>query len=213
MKKRILGLAVLSITLTACGGLQIEETIGKLAPPSTSGPAGERQALDNAEINQPGLSIIFDNNEVYASGEAFSPPKTINCSKLPLDTDAFEGAIDAGAPIVEIKTPRKATRLVKTETKEDGEPVVTQETVTIKPFYGGVLALCDVAENAKGPDSRTYRIRGLDEWLIKGKDGFISVVGAKLNNGEYSWMLWMSDRRTIFKNYLNEKESQTASVK
>ncbi len=211
MKKRILGLAVFSITLTACGGLPIEDTFGKIVPPSTTKPVGEREALDNGEINQPGLSIIFDNGEIYASGEAFDPPKTIDCSKIPLDTDAFEDAIDAGAPIVEIKTPREATRLVKTETKDDGEPVVTQETVSINPFYGGVLALCEVAENAKGPDSRTYRIRGLDEWLIKGKDGFISVVGAKLSNDEYSWMLWMSDRGTIFKNYLNEKETQASA--
>lgn len=207
MKNRLLGLSILSLTLSACGGLPIEDTLGKIAPVK---PAGEKHALDNVEINQPGLSIIFDGNETYASGQAFFPPKTIDCGKVRLDTAAFENAIDAGAPIVEIKTPRKATRLVTTEVNDKGEPVVKEETVTIKPFYGGVLALCNISENAKGPDSRTYRIRGLDEWLIKGKDGFISVVGAKLDNGEYSWMLWMSDRSSIFKNY--QKDSSTESV-
>lgn len=209
MKNKLLGLSILSLTLSACGGLPIEDAFSNIAPVK---PAGEKHALDNVEINQPGLSIIFDGNETYASGQAFFPPKTIDCGKIRLDTAAFEDAIDAGAPIVEIKTPKKATQITTTKAKDDGEPIVTKETITIKPFYGGVLALCNISESAKGPDSRTYRIRGLDEWLIKGKDGFISVVGARLDNGEYSWMLWMSDRPSIFKNYQKDLSAKNVSM-
>lgn len=184
-------------------------------------PSLERmKPLTTVELNYPNSTFTFlSTGKKYRSGAVFSPPKTIDCSKLALDSDAFEDAIDAGAPIVRIHTPRQIKRIVKNEA---GEPIT--ESVKINPVYGGVLALCKVSEDATGPDSRSYRIRGLDDYLLKGRDGRVSVVAAipgrddrpsfkeELIDGkinmlqmtapvEYSWMLWLTDQAATFTNY------------
>jgi hypothetical protein len=100
-----------------------------------------------------------------------------------------------------------------------------------------VLALCKVPKSAIGPDSRRYWIRGLDEYLAKGKDGLVSVVGTTLsyNNqfddvfGElsklglsqrstnmsyssYSSILWLTDRTATFTDYEAEVARRKAST-
>ncbi len=184
------------------------------------------------ELNYPNSTFtILSTGKKYRSGNVFPPPKTIDCSKLALDSDAFEDAIDSGALLVRIHTPRQIKRIVKNEA---GEPVT--ESVKINPVYGGVLALCKVSENATGPDSRSYRIRGLDDYLLKGRDGRVSVVGAIPGQGNstdfienlmggkmsvsqltgsatYSWMLWLTDRTTTFSNYKSEMERRKRKAK
>ncbi len=184
-----------------------------------------KRALGMVELNYPNSTFtILSTGKKYRSGNVFPPPETIDCSKLALDSDAFEDAIDLGALLVRIHTPRQIKRIVK---NKDGEPVT--ESVKINPVYGGVLALCKVSKNATGPDSRSYRIRGLDDYLLKGRDGRVSVVGAIPGQGNstdfienlmggavsvsqltgsstYSWMLWLTDRTTTFTNYKAEME-------
>lgn len=207
MKKIIYSLLVLPL-VTACANL-----------------SENKRPLSLVEFNYPNSTLTFlDKMKVYRSGDAFPPPNTIDCSKLALDSDAFKDAIDAGALLVKINTPRQIKRIVK---NEKDEPVT--ESVKINPLYGGVLALCNVSANATGPDSRSYRIRGLDDYLLKGRDGLVSVVGAIPGQGngadfiesvmggqvsvarltgsaEYSWMLWLTDRTTTFSNYKEELE-------
>ncbi|MCI5142661.1 MAG: hypothetical protein D3909_13260 [Candidatus Electrothrix sp. ATG1] len=196
-------------------------------------PSLERmKPLTTVELNYPNSTFTFlSTGKKYRSGSVFPPPKIIDCSKLDLDSDAFEDAIEAGAPILRIHTPRQIKRIVK---DEEGKPVT--ETVKINPVYGGVLALCKVSDNATGPDSRSYRIRGLDDYLLKGRDGRVSVVGAIPGQGNstdfienlmggkvsvsqltgsatYSWMLWLTDRTTTFTNYKAEMERRRRRAK
>jgi len=139
-----------------------------------------RRPLTKVELDYPNVTFKFlSTDEEHKSGEVFAPPKTIDCSKLTLTSDAFEDAIKAGALIVKIQTPPQVMHIFK---DKDGRDI--KEAIPIKPLYGGVLALCKVSDRAKGPDSRIYRIRGLDEYLVKGKDGNISVVGAVLEYGK-----------------------------
>lgn len=210
--------AIAALVCTACETVPIDG-----AQLSSS----DMKPLDSVIINQQGVEFEFlsvEGNPVYKSGEAFSPPKTIDCSDLEMSSEAYSDAIDAGASLVRIKTPAQ----VQTTIEVPGQEART-EMVTINPIYGGVLALCTVSERAKGPDSRNYNIRGLDEFLVKGKDGLISAVGAVLEveakqpsfmdalvasqtgvpvstgpTNAYSWMLWMTDRSTIFTNYAAE---------
>lgn len=189
-------------------------------------PTDTKRPLNTVEINYPNVTFTFlpPVGRTYRSDQVFPPPKTIDCSNIALDSDAFEDAIEAGALIVRIHTPRQVKQIVK---NKEGKPVT--ESVKIKPIYGGVLALCTVPDSATGPDSRSYRIRGLDEYLLKGRDGRVSVVGAIPGKGnstdfienlmggkvsvsqltgteEYSWMLWLTDRTTTFTNYKAEME-------
>ncbi|MCI5137144.1 MAG: caspase family protein [Candidatus Electrothrix sp. AR1] len=184
--------------------------------------------LNAVELNYPNTTFSFPSiGKKYQSGATFSPPKTIDCSNLALKTDSFKDAIKAGALFVRINTPQQIKSIVK---NREGESVT--EAVKIKPVYGGVLALCNVSKYAKGPDSRSYNIRGLDDYLIMSRNGKISVVGAVSKKGEltnlvektsgyivdilhqftdsndYSWMLWLTDRPTIFTNYEAELASR-----
>lgn len=216
MKKFVFACVIPVITLTGCGG-------GTL-------PSGGR-ALDNVEMMHPKVSLTFlDSGKKYSPNDTFLPPKAIDCSGLTLKSDSFKDAIEAGALLVKLQTPTKInqTIIVKDDDgnavkDKDGNDVQKTITVRVKPNYGGVLALCKVSERATGPDSRSYRIRGLDKYLIRGKDGFVSVIGAVLNHkkptktgigiidqlnsrapSNFSWMLWMSDRMSTFTNYADE---------
>ncbi|MDM8547932.1 hypothetical protein QUF61_15700 [Candidatus Venteria ishoeyi] len=177
-----------------------------------------KKPLNTTELRHPNVKFTFqDTGKTYRSGSSFTPPKTIDCSKLNLKPDSFEDAIEAGALVVRIETPKQVRVRIQTpqqnqlprffnkqpiNNKEDKE---TYKVVNIKPVYGGVLALCNVSESATGPDSRSYRIRGLNDYFVKGKDGLVSVVGAVLNGGfasrDYSWMLWLTDRTATFTDY------------
>jgi hypothetical protein len=185
-----------------------------------------KHPLDQVEVNYP---VTFEYNG-RRLGKVFSPPKTIDCSGLTLESDSFEDAIEAGALILRIQTQRHVKLRMKDENGNE-----TTKIVDIQPTYGGVLALCNVSERAKGPDSRSYNIRDLDDVLIMGKGGLVSVaggelkygshtlsskfdeiIGSKINklggqfgasnlftrgSGDYSWMLWLTDRSTTFTNY------------
>lgn len=191
----------------------------------------EERPLNTVDLIYPNIEVEFlPSGEKRKSVVSFPPPNTIDCSRLTLKPDAFGDAIDAGALVVKIKTPPQVKHTVK---NKDGTETV--KVVNLKPGgYGGVLALCNVSGFAKGPDSRSYRIRGLDEYLIKGKDGLISVVGAVLsyrNKSElpkelidsktgvpsisftpYSWMLWLTDRSVTFTEYeTKEVDNRKAS--
>lgn len=213
MKKFFAACVVPVSLLTACAG---NPTLPSLET---------KHPLDQVEVNYP---VTFEYNG-RRLGKVFSPPKTIDCSGLTLKSDSFENAIEAGALVVRIETPRQVKQVV---IDKGGKEIV--ERVNIKPVYGGVLALCNVSERAKGLDSRSYNIRELDNYLVMGKDGLVSVAGAELkygshslsskldeiigNNinrfggqfgssnlftgsGDYSWMLWLTDRSTTFSNY------------
>lgn len=215
--KKILTVCCLSLPfLTACG------------PMSPKG-GDTKQPLSTVELNYPNVTFTFPSlGRTYRSGESFPPPKTVDCSNLTLKSDSFKDAIEAGALVVRIQTPRQVKQIV---TDKDGKEVI--ERVNIKPVYGGVLALCNVSPHATGPDSRSYRIRDLDDRLIKGQNGFISVIGANLSQGgqlpslqdlgkvfnintglpsksiniggaDYSWMLWLTDRTSTFTDYEGE---------
>jgi hypothetical protein len=211
--KKLFAVCVLPLlTLTACGN--IPNILLNPIPGDKASNIPEdkdtKQPLNIVELKHPNVTFIFPSGKKYPPGEVFPPPKTIDCSKLTLETDSFEDAIEAGALVVRIQTPRKVTYTVKNEKGEDIEKVVN-----IKSVYGGVLALCNVSDRAKGPDSRSYRIRGLDEYLVKGKDGFISVVAAVLKNlgpRNYSWMLWLTDRTATFTDYEAEMSRRKAST-
>ncbi|WP_417909739.1 toll/interleukin-1 receptor domain-containing protein [Candidatus Electronema sp. PJ] len=184
-----------------------------------------KRPLNMVTLDSPDIIFTFlSTGNTYHSGEAFPPPKTIDCSRLRLAPNAFKDAIKAGALIVEIKAPPEA-KLIKSIGKDGKENI---ETVKIKPTYIGVLALCNVSDKAKGPDSRRYWIRGLDEYLAKGKNGLVSVVGAMLSDEDqgtqeillkelienmqremgfayqyadsssFSWMLWLTDQTATF---------------
>ncbi|MCI5133346.1 MAG: hypothetical protein D3904_17995, partial [Candidatus Electrothrix sp. EH2] len=105
MKNFFYCLFVLSI-LTACAKL----------------PAETKRPLNTVEINYPGVTFTFlpPVRRTYRSDQVFPPPKTIDCSNIALDSDAFEDAIEAGAPIVRIHTPRQVKRIVK---NKEGKPV------------------------------------------------------------------------------------------
>jgi hypothetical protein len=149
-----------------------------------------KRPLSKVDLDYPNVTFTFlSTNEEHKSGEVFSPPKTIDCSKLALTSDAFEDAIKAGALILKIQTP---TQIKQTTKDKDGKEITT--VIDIKSSYGGVLALCKVSDRAKGPDSRIYRIRGLDDYLVKGKDGNISVVGAVLDYGKKTQADRVEDR-------------------
>jgi hypothetical protein len=168
MKKIYSACVFLLLTFTACHTIPIGKTF----------PGNGMRPLGTVELIQPGVSFIFPSGKKYETGAVFAPPKTIDCSGLALQPDGFRSAIDAGALIIKLQTPPKIERVFKNESGKE-----TTEVVKIKPAYGGVLALCNVSDRASGPDSRSYRIRGLDEYLIKGKDGLISVVGAVIDIG------------------------------
>ena len=228
MKKLFAACAVPMSLLTACAGNQ---TMPSLSMPSFD----NKKPLETVDLDQPNVTFTFrSTRERHRSGDAFAPPKTIDCSKLSLTTDAFKDAIKAGALIVRIDTPRQVMQKIPTKNGRE-----TTKVVPIKPVYGGVLALCTVSDKATGPDARSYHIRGLDDYLVKGKDGNISAVGAVLDHkksehnwgndllksqlsgelgllahaagmlasdnndssAEYSWMLWLTDRKTTFTNY------------
>ncbi|XOF33638.1 MAG: hypothetical protein ACL93V_16850 [Candidatus Electrothrix sp. YB6] len=214
--------------LTACFlSLPLLMACGAMHPLEKGGDT--KRALNTVELQYPNVTFTFPSTrKTYRSGESFPPPKTIDCSNLTLKSDSFKDAIEAGALIVRIKTPRQVKQIVK---DKKGKEIV--ERVKIKPVYGGVLALCKVSPNATGPDSRSYRIRDLDDRLIKGQNGFISVIGANLSQGNqlpslqdlgkvlnidtglssksinigrtnYSWMLWLTDRTSTFTDYEGE---------
>ena len=85
MNKGVLACLFILLTLTAC---QTNPT----KPQSRGG-----KPLDNVELNYPGITFTFpETGETYGSGEAFPPPRTIDCSKLKLNTNNFEDAIKAG---------------------------------------------------------------------------------------------------------------------
>jgi hypothetical protein len=210
--------------LTACGAMP---------PLDLEGEVETKRPLKIVELDYPNVTFTFlsTGEEHRSDGAAFPPPKTIDCSRLRLKSDAFKDAIEAGALLVKIQTPRQVKQIIK---NEDGKETV--KVVNIKPFYGGVLALCNVSENAIGPDSRRYWIRDLDEYLIKGKDGLVSVRAAVLSHdnqfdvlgeliekrlgvpyqytssGPYSWMLWLTDRTTTFTDYEAEVAKRKAST-
>lgn len=185
----------------------------------------EKHPLDQVEVNYP-VTFEYKGRKL---GKVFSPPKTIDCSSLTLESDSFEDAIEAGSLVLRIQTQRHIKRRVKDKNGND-----TTEIVKIQPTYGGVLALCNVSDRAKGLDSRSYNIRDLDNVLIMGKDGLVSAAGGELKygshtlsstldkiiesninrfggqfgapklfsgSGDYSWMLWLTDRSTTFTNY------------
>jgi hypothetical protein len=229
MKKLFAACAVPMFILTACAGNQ---TMSSLSMPSLE----EKKPLDKVEVNYPVHFSLLSGGRTL--GKVFRPPKTIDCSRLSPKPEAFKDAIEAGAITLRIQTQRQVKRRV---IDKDGNE--TTEFVKIKPVYGGVLALCNVSERAIGLDSRSYNIRGLDDYLIMGRDGKISVIGAQLKykesgpnifgkmleskvntlesqldsklgnygiidhlfkgsgSGDYSWMLWLTDRSTTFSNY------------
>jgi hypothetical protein len=151
---------------------------------------GTKRPLTKVHLDYPNVTFKFlSTNEEHKSGDVFAPPKTIDCSKLTLTPDAFEDAIKAGALIVDIQTPPEVKRIFKNEYGQ-----TTTEAVPIRPRYGGVLALCKVSDRAKGPDSRIYRIRSLDDRLISGRDGNISVIGAELRYGKKTQSDRIGDR-------------------
>lgn len=181
--------------------------------------SGGGRGLESGFINQSGVEFEFlDSGETYRTGETFLPPETIDCSDLTLSPSDYDEAISKGASIVRIQTPSVAKRIVAN--RDDGRTV--EESVQIRPYYGGVLALCNVSSRAKGMDARSYNIRGLDEYFVKGSDGRISVVAAVVDveprssglfdavivsgnsssssrpTKQYSWMLWLTDRSTLF---------------
>lgn len=137
-----------------------------------------RRALDNVELNYPHITLEFvSTGEKHSSDDdnVFPPPRTIDCSKLDREPDGYKDAIKAGALIVRIHTPSQVMqRIITQEGKEITKPI------PIKPLYGGVLALCKVSKKAKGLDSRSYNIRDLDNYLVMGRGGKISVLGAEL---------------------------------
>jgi len=202
------------LALTACQNMPID----------FSGFSAPKRPLNLVELEHPKIKLTFQaTGKTHRSGDTFDPPNTIDCSKLTLKSDSFKGAIEAGALLVKIKTPRKVKIEIQTpqqtqrffEQKSQRKQEQTYETVKIKPFYGGVLALCNVSESATGPDSRSYRIRSLDEYFVKGKNGHVAVVGAVLGGGfakSYSWMLWISDRTTTFTNYEDDWSIRKASI-
>lgn len=168
-----------------------------------------KKPLNTVELKHPNVTFIFPSGETYRSGDVFTPPKTVDCSKLTLKPDSFEDAIEAGALVVRIQTPTKVTHITK---NKEGKEI--KEVVSIKPVYGGVLALCNVSDRATGPDSRSYRIRGLNDYLVKGKEGFVSVVGAVLSgyiSRDFSWMLWLTDRTATFTDYEAEVSRRRVS--
>lgn len=222
MKKFLAACVIPMSILTACAGNQAMS-------PLSMHSLEDKKPLDKVEINYP---VTFLSNG-RTLGKVFQPPKTIDCSKLTLEPDSFEDAIEEGALVLRVETQRHVKRRV---TDRNGKE--TTEVFNIKPVYGGVLALCNVSERAKGLDSRSYNIRGLDDYLIMGRDGKISVIGAQLKykesgpnilgnmfeskintldsqlgnyglsdlfkgsgSGDYSWMLWLTDRSTTFSNY------------
>ncbi|MCI5119646.1 MAG: hypothetical protein D3908_00305 [Candidatus Electrothrix sp. AUS4] len=224
MKKFLAACVVPMSILTACAGNQ---TKSPLSVPSLE----EKKPLDKVEVNYPVNFALLSGGRTL--GKVFPPPKTIDCSGLALKPDAFEDAIEAGALTLRIQTQRQVKRRVIDKNGNE-----TTEFVQIKPVYGGVLALCNVSERAIGLDSRSYNIRGLDDYLIMGRDGKVSVIGAQLKyeesgpnifgnmieskmntlesklgnfgitdlfkgsgSGDYSWMLWLTDRTTTFSNY------------
>lgn len=212
--------------LTACFlSLPLLMACGPMSPKG----GDTKRPLNTVELQYPNVTFTFPSiRKTYRSGESFPPPKTVDCSNLTLKSDSFKGAIEAGALVVRIQTPRQVKKIV---TDKKGKEIV--ERVKIKPVYGGVLALCKVSPHATGPDSRSYRIRDLDDRLIKGQNGFISVIGANLSksnqlpslqdvgkifnfdlgassksinigSANYSWMLWLTDRTSTFTDYQGE---------
>lgn len=162
------------------------------------------KSLATVEMNNPGVSIRLPSGKIHRSGHSsgvFLAPKAIDCSGLSVQPDHFKRAIEAGAMIVDFKTPSVIVQKKEIEDKKTGKVEVKKEKVSIKSSYGGVLALCKISPNAKGPDSRSYRIRDLNNYLVKGKNGFVSVVASQLNTRESSWMLWLTDRKPIFTEY------------
>ena len=220
--KRLLAACVVPMSiLTACAGNQA------ISPLSTE----EKKPLSKVEINYPVTFTLLSGGRTL--GKVFPPPKTIDCSRLAPKPDTFKDAIESGALTLRIQTQRQVKRRVIDKNGNE-----TTEFVKIKPVYGGVLALCEVSERAIGLDSRSYNIRSLDDYLIMGRDGKISVIGAQLKykksgsnifgnmlenkintfesqlsnygipnpfkgsgSGDYSWMLWLTDRTTTFSNY------------
>ena len=215
-KNYVIGIAV-SVLLAGCNAT----TLSTLSSGSTS---SKGRGLDSAYINQKGVEFEFvSSNEVWRTGDAFLPPATIDCSNLTLSPSDYDEAISRGASVVRIRTPSVAKRIV--QNREDGRTI--EESVQIKPYYGGVLAMCELPERATGMDARSYNIRGLDEYFLKGTDGRISVVAAVVEvapaspsvfsalvvnsrsaspqkpTTQYSWMLWLTDRSTLFTDLIN----------
>ena len=203
MKKLFIVCVLTPIALTACNNIptiNIPTTISTMMDKIDVPTMGDTEPLNIVELKYPNATFIFPSGKKFRAGAVFPPPKTIDCSNLTLKTDSFEDAIEAGALVVRIQTPSKVKQIFM---GEDGKEFT--KTVKIKPVYGGVLALCNVSVRATGPDSRSYRIRGLDNHLAKGRDGLISVVGAVLDldygSRDYSWMLWLTDRTATFTDY------------
>lgn len=210
--------------LTACGAM----------PPLDGGKKDVKRPLKMVELDYPVTFTFLSTGETRSPGGSFPPPKTIDCSRLRKKSDAFKDAIEAGALIVRLETPEQVKYTVKDEygrpvKDKDGQEIT--KTDNIKSTYGGVLALCKVSSSAIGPDSRRYWIRDLDEYLAKGKDGLVSVVGAQLSHdnqfnlfselesrldqyassNRFSWMLWLTDRTATFTDYAAEVARRKAS--
>lgn len=77
-----------------------------------------KRPLNMVELYSPDIMFTFlSTGKTYHYGDAFPPPKTIDCSRLRLTPDAFKDAIKAGALIVRIKAPPEA-KLIKSIDKK-----------------------------------------------------------------------------------------------
>ncbi|CAK8718431.1 MAG: hypothetical protein CDV28_10860 [Candidatus Electronema aureum] len=213
--------------------LPILSACGPLPPLAIDTGAGAARALNTVDLRQPNVTLTFlSTGKTHRTGDTFPPPKTIDCSRLRFVPDAFKDAIEAGALVVQLQTPPEVKKKV---VDKDGKETI--EIVKIKPTYRGVLALCKVSPRATGAESRSYHIRDLDEYLIKGKDNLVSLAVAPLSQSNqadpfqellnismgpsfqaisagrssYSWMLWLTDNPIIFTDYEAEVARRKAS--
>ncbi len=143
-------------------------------PPPAETPA----AVDNKQlpthVATDGVAIVVAGygDALIADKEQPSPFR-VECKNAPLVPDDYKQALAAGAQHARIKVPQ-----------------------IDEPLYG-VLALCDMPSEAKGPASRAFRIQIPTEYVNATEGGRVSVVFEEVDvpgaeQTHTSWQLYLS---------------------
>jgi hypothetical protein len=110
-------------------------------------------------------------NDLAVTAAPTTAPYAVACKQLPVVPDDYKSALDADAISVRVQVPGMADSLY------------------------GILALCVIPDDAKGPAARAYRVAIPQEYVDATSDGRVSVVFEQLGGGDEkntSWQLFLS---------------------